>query len=55
MVIFYKDFFGDLLPTNYEVKAYEQRDADIGGFSFFDYTGNGDWQLVILVKYDGAI
>ena len=57
-LMFFKDYLGELLPLNYEFKAYQQYDADIVAHSFYDSSGEGekgDWSLIILVKYAGAI
>ena len=54
-VIFYKIAKGNLVPENYHVKAYEQENAYIAGYTFFDQSGKGSWDLIILQKYTGSI
>ena len=54
-VIFYETARADLVLNNYHVKAYEQAGADVAGFSYFDQSGQGSWDLIILVQYSGSI
>lgn len=56
-VLFYKEFLGETIPSNYEVFAYDQGDdSDILNYSYYDRSGvNGEWELFILVKYPSAL
>ena len=54
-MIFYKTAQGNLIQDNYHVKAYEQENAEVAGFSYWDQSGNGNWDLIILVEFSGSI
>ena len=56
-VIFWKEYAGEVVPENYEMKAYEQeKESSIAGYTFYDRSGyKGDWELIIFVQYTGAI
>lgn len=59
-VIFYKGYLGELVPSNYEVFAYNQeyetKNSDIIGYTFFDLSGvSGEWELIILIRFNAAI
>ena len=48
-VIFYKQNKADLINDEYHKKAFEQEgDVGIAGYAYFDQTGKGSWDLIIL-------
>ena len=53
-VIYWKDFLNELVPVNFERKAYDQEDVEedstIAAYSFYDRSGyNGEYELMIWV------
>lgn len=54
-VIYFKDFFADLVPNNYHAQVYKQDQAEIPAFTYFDKDGKGNYELIILLKYTGSI
>lgn len=58
-VIYYKDFIGELMPSNYAARSYNQKyedeNSEIIDYTFYDMSGvSGDWELVTIIKYSAA-
>ena len=59
-VIYWKDYLGKEVPSNFERQAYDQayeeEDSSVAAYSFYDRSGyNGEYELMIWVRTQAAI